>query len=209
MFKPTEAEFAAKVGHFFPPEALTFVFNIFNQENFILKITPPRVKKKGDFRPPRRNRILPLITINNDLSPYEFLEVYLHEVAHHMTSKWYQRGLLPHGIEWQNEYRQLFQELLSTVALPKAVRNAFESHLIDIKRSSNLDLVWYELFYKDEINNPNELLVRELQPNDLFLCQKKVFRFDSMVRTRALCTLIQNNDSYLVAGHAKVRRLIN
>jgi hypothetical protein len=207
MSKPTEAEFSAQVGRFFPPEALTFVFNLFDKENFSLKITPPRESKTGDYRPPTPHRRLPLITVNGDLPPYEFLVVYLHEVAHYMTYKEHRRYITPHGKEWKNQYRQLFQQLFSAVDLPDKVRSAFETHLKQIKSSSALDMALNELFRKDEVRNPNEMMVKELKHNDLFLCQKNVFRFDYMVRTRALCTMIRNNRSYFVAGHAKVMKI--
>jgi hypothetical protein len=205
MSKFTEAEFIAQVGHYFPPEVLTFVFHLFAQENFSFKIVPPRETKKGDYRPPTSHRQLPLITVNGNLPKYEFLVVYLHEVAHYLAYKEHKKRLAPHGKEWKAQYRQLFQKLLSAVTLPDEVRNAFEIHLKHIKSSSALDATLNELFYKDK--NSNEVSVNELDPNDLFLYQKKVFRFDCMVRTRARCTMIRNNRSYVVAGHAKVIKI--
>jgi len=207
MFKFTETEFSKQVGHYFPQEALAFAFNVYVQENFIFKITPPRTTKKGDYRPPTAFRPNPIITINRDLLPYEFLVVYLHEVAHYITYKEHKQPIMPHGKEWKNHYRQIFQSLLSTAVLPNEVQKIYETHLKHIKSSSTLDATLNELFYKDKTKNCNEVLVRELKPNDLFLCQKKVFRFDGMIRTRARCTMIRNHKPYIVIGHAKVIKL--
>jgi hypothetical protein len=207
MFKITEAEFAAQFGRYFPPEALSFSFYLFDKENFGIKITPHRESKKGDFRPLAPQRPLPLVTINSTLSPYEFLVVYLHEVAHYMVYKWHPKRIAPHGKEWKTQYRQLFHELLSAVTLPDEVKFAFETHLQHVKSSSALDGALNDLFYKNNVKYPNEFMVKELRPNDLFLCQKKVFRFDCLIRTRARCTMIRNNKSYLVAGHAKVFKI--
>ena len=207
--KFTKSEFIAQMGHYFPPEARIFVAKIFTQENFYLEITPPRESKKGDYRHCHPLFGRPFITINDNLPPYEFLLVYLHEVAHHIAYKEHARNIRPHGKEWKAKYRQLFHELFAAVTLPDEVRSAFETHLKHIKSSSILDVTLNALFNKDKAKEPNEVFVKELQPNDLFLCQKKVFRFDCMVRTRARCTMIRNERRYLVAGHAKVVKLIN
>jgi hypothetical protein len=207
MPRPTEAEFSAQVGRFFPPEALAFVFNIFDKESFSLKVTPPRESKKGDYRPPTPQRRLPLITVNGDLPPYEFLVVYLHEVAHYMTYKEYKKNITPHGKEWKNQYRQLFQKLFSAVALPEEVKSAFETHLKHVKSSSVLDVTLNVLFRKYDTKNSNEVFVKELQLNDLFLYQKEVFRFDGMIRTRARCIKIRNNSLWVLGAHAKVVKI--
>ncbi|MDR1112363.1 MAG: hypothetical protein LBL18_01180 [Bacteroidales bacterium] len=207
MSKITEAEFVAQIGRYFPPEALSFSFSLFDKENFRIKITPHRRSKKGDFRLSAFPHSPPLITINSTLSPYEFLVVYLHEVAHYMAYKWHPKRIAPHGKEWKAQYRQLFHELLSTVTLPSEVKIAFETHLQHVKSSSASDGALNNLFYKDSVIHPDEFMVKELQPNDLFLCQKKVFRFERLVRTRVRCIMIRNNKPYLVPGHVKVLKI--
>ena len=62
-----------------------YCFQLYKKYQFRLKITAPRKTKLGDYRFRASNKTH-LITINCNLNPYAFLIVYLHEVAHCITT---------------------------------------------------------------------------------------------------------------------------
>jgi hypothetical protein len=208
MPKINKQQFISEIKGFLPTEALDFVFDLFDKSNFSLKITPPRITKKGDYRPPSPRRPA-LITLNGDLVPYEFLLVFLHEVAHYQAFEEiekHRKKIEPHGIEWKTIYKTLIENLLETVSLPEEVSSAFRQHILNIKSSSSLDKTLNELFSKDAPVDENATTADKLQPNDLFIFRRHIFRFKEKRRTRILCTRLDNRREYSMPGQAPVIR---
>ena len=54
-----------------------------------------------------------LIQIASDLFGVDFLETFVHEVAHATTWKLYKSTVCPHGKEWKREYHRLMKNFLS------------------------------------------------------------------------------------------------
>lgn len=205
MPKITKEEFIAKVGKFFPPETIDFVFLQFDTNSFSLKISRPRITKKGDFRYSLIHKFLPVISINCNLCSYEFFLVYLHELAHFKVFNKYENQAKSHGKEWKNEYRKLLQLALNTIDFPAAIHNAFYKHLGNIKSSSALDHDLEAVFDLYRAIIPDMVFVKNLNPGDYFICKNEMFVMDSFVRTRARCTMMKSKRKYLISGLMKVK----
>jgi len=85
---------------YLPANAIESILNYQNEYKFRIKITRPRKTKLGDFRVISRNLIQ--VSVNGNLNKYEFLIVLLHEIAHVIVWKTYNKRVKPHGKEWKN-----------------------------------------------------------------------------------------------------------
>lgn len=88
-----------------------------------VRLSSARRSKHGDFRHPR-NGGPPVITLNHDLHPVEFMITFCHELAHYRIWRKYSRKVSPHGIEWKSEFRRLLMEFLESGILEPAVAKA-------------------------------------------------------------------------------------
>lgn len=104
--------------------------------NCTLKITRPRQTKLGDFRAPKPGKP-PVITMNGNLGPYQFLTTLVHEIAHLHTWHKYGRSVAPHGKEWKSCFAALLHELLSTPGIewPPSFEAALQRHALNPKSS--------------------------------------------------------------------------
>ncbi|MEG1556614.1 MAG: hypothetical protein RR356_07820, partial [Bacteroidales bacterium] len=199
--------FAKQMSPFFPEEALDYVYFYFNQHNFNLKISSPRLTKKGDFKfYPLLNRC-PSISINNDLCSYEFLLVYIHELAHYYVFKKYSKTVKAHGKEWKEEYKKLLINAIEQINFPDNIAVAFRNHLAKIKSSSSLDEELMQVFDSYKSTTIEEIMVKNLQIGDVFLFRNKTYQLDSFARTRACCTLLKTQQKFLVNGIVKVKKV--
>jgi len=205
MRKILKEEFIVKAGKYFPPETIDFVFLQFETNSFSLKITRPRITKKGDFRYSLIHKFLPVISINCNLCPYEFFLVFLHELAHLKVFNKYENQAKSHGKEWKNEYRKLLELTLSNINFPADIQDAFCKHLGNVKSSSALDHDLEAVFDLYRVNIPDMVFVKNLNPGDHFICKNEMFVMDSFVRTRARCTMMKSKRKYLISGLMKVK----
>jgi hypothetical protein len=205
MRKILKEEFIAKVGKFFPPETIDFVFLQFETNSFSLKITRPRITKKGDFRYSLIHKFLPVISINCNLCQYEFFLVFLHELAHFKVFNKYENQAKSHGKEWKSEYKKLLAIALNNIDFPSDIQDAFYKHLGNIKSSSALDHDLEAVFDFYRVKIPDMVFVKNLNPGDHFICKNEMFVMDSFVRTRARCTMMKSRRKYLISGLMKVK----
>lgn len=205
MPRITKDYFVEKIGSKFPSETVDFVYDIFNKNNFSLKVSRPRASKKGDFRYNLQGKTPPLITINSDLCSYEFLLVFLHEVAHYRVFVNYKiQDVKSHGSEWKCEYLTLLQELMDGCALPDDITQAFVKHARNIKSSSAIDQDLENAFNNYRDVNENVTTLNKLAPGDTFIARNDLFILNKFLRTRALCTNLCNNRKYSIHGMAPV-----
>ena len=205
MHKIIKEEFIAKVGKFFPPETIEFVFLQFETNSFNFKITRPRITKKGDFRYSIAHKFPPVISINSNLCSYEFFLVFLHELAHLKVFNKYENRVKSHGKEWKGEYKKLLTIALDCVDFPDDIKNSFYKHLNNIKSSSALDHDLEAVFDSYGVRIPDMVFVKSLNPGDHFICKNEMFVMDSFARTRARCTMMKSKRKYLISGLMKVK----
>ena len=102
----TEEQYRRILHNHLPAQAVDYVYNYLNQHKVHFHITRERRTKYGDYRWPQPKHDFHEISVNGDLNPYLFLWVFLHEAAHLETHLKHSH-VLPHGQEWQEQYRRL------------------------------------------------------------------------------------------------------
>lgn len=204
--KNSKEDFSNVVGKFFPTEAIDFAWTYFQKEDFNFKISPSRVSKKGDFRYFKLKNKRPTITVNGDLCTYDFLLVYLHELAHYFVYKHYQiEKVKAHGKEWKDLFRALLVESTTEIELPQDIRDSFLHHAKKCPGSSALDKELEITLDKYRKKPEGVLYLKDLKAGDIFICRSELFKLESFARTRATCTMLRNNRRYLISGMMNVK----
>jgi len=190
-----------------PSIANDYCFQLYKKYQFQLKITAPRKTKLGDyrFRPSKKTHI---ITINCNLNPYAFLIVYLHEVAHCITTIKHGFVTKPHGGYWQDEMISLLDPLMQKGIFPKDIEEALHSYLKAPKATS---CAHPSLTRALRLYDPASDLValEQLSDGQEFLFQTKQFRKKKVRRTRVTCLELSRNRTYLISCLALVQPLGN
>lgn len=192
---------------YLPSIAKDYCFQLYKKYQFQLKITAPRKTKLGDYRF-RVSKKTHLITINCNLNPYAFLIVYLHEVAHCITTIKHGFGTKPHGRYWQDEMISLLDPLLRQGVFPKDIEQALFSYL---KAPKATNCAHPSLTRALRRYDPASDLValEQLSEGEEFLFQTKQFRKKKVRRTRVTCLELSRNRPYLISRLALVQPLGN
>ena len=191
---------------YIPSDFLDYVANIIQAHEVKFKIVRPRKTKLGDFRAGTKGN-KHIITINRDLNPYSFLITTLHEFAHLIAHNNFGRKILPHGKQWQNEYRNLIYPLIESKKLPKDIEEALLNSLINVKASSCSDVKLQRVLMKYDVHSPETTTLEELDKNSIFAINNKVFKKGDLRRTRFLCKETTTKRDYLIHALAKVREI--
>lgn len=202
----SKAEFIEKGRPYFPAEALDFAFFYFDKYDFNLKITRPRLQKKGDFSYFYDHSRRPVITVNQDLCSYEFLLVYIHELAHLFVYLKYPRQARPHGEKWKEEYRMLIYNALENIDLPSDIREAWLQHTTHIKSSGDLDETLEKCFVRYRPHIEGSCTIKELQVNDFFTFRNQRYQLLAFARTRATCLQTDSGRKYTIPMMAQVTK---
>ena len=207
MSSVTKEEFIKISGKYFPPECIDFAWFYFDNHDFSLQITNARETKKGDFKYSRDKKKRTKITINGDLCSYDFLIVYIHELAHYMV---YRFGDIfksqAHGKEWQSFFKELLDRVIEQTALPEDIRAAFKHHSLHIKSSTVLDHQLELTLDKYRTKREDVVYLKELTVGEHFICKGELFKIDSFARTRVHCTLLKTKRKYLISVMMQVQR---
>lgn len=194
-------QFLSIAKEYFPSEALDFAWFYFEQNGFTFTVTNSRKTKKGDFKYFRDKNKQPGISINGDLCSYDFLIVFVHELAHYMV---YRHGnifkMQAHGKEWRCFFRKLLENLIATVDLPKDIKEAFQNHSLNIKSSTVSDQQLETVLDRYRKKPEGVVYLKELSVGDYFICRGKLFKIDTFARTRVRCTLAESNRKYLISS---------
>ena len=198
----------ALLAKYLPAESVEDIYRFIVNHKVQFKIVGERATRLGDYRflPPDKHRI----TINNNLNPYLFLFVTLHEFAHLKTSPSYynRKRLKPHGEEWKAEFRELLTPFMERNIFPKELNEALQ---LFVKNPSASTISTAGLLKEFQRHNPNNkekntpiIRVEDIPENGLFTLKGIVFRKLKKRRTRYMCERIQNSRMYLVHGLAEV-----
>ena len=208
MSSVSKEEFVKVSGKYFPPEAIDFAWFYFDTCNFSLKITNSRSTKKGDFKYYKDKNRITEITVNGDLCSYDFLLVYIHELAHYMVYRHHDIfKAKAHGQEWQFFFKKLLDNVIEQTALPQDIREAFHYHSLHIKSSTVLDQQLELALDKYRTKREGVVYLKDLSVGDHFICRGSLFKIDSFARTRVHCTLVKANRKYLISGIMEVKKV--
>lgn len=190
-----------------PLIANKYCFQLWEQYRFQLKVTVPRKTKLGDYRF-RAKEKAHLITINSNLNPYAFLIVYLHEVAHCVTTIKHGLGTKPHGRYWQHEMILLLDPLLMQDIFPKEIEEALSSYLKAPKATSCAHPSLTRALRR--YDPPSDLVALDRLPEGVeFLFQSRRYRKIKVRRTRVSCLEMGRKRTYLISKLAMIQPLGN
>lgn len=110
-----------------PPVAVEYCSELIMQHRLHLHIEVERKDRLGDYSPHqgKGNRI----SINHNLSPYDFLITFIHELAHHTAYKKYGAKHKPHGPEWKNEFKRHMRPVIMMGFFPPDIAEPLIAHM--------------------------------------------------------------------------------
>ena len=201
----SEVAFKTKLNKYLPEQSIHYCYTLWRDHVFTLKIKKKRASKLGDYRfdPNKGDHI---ISVNNDLNPYSFLITYVHEVAHLVTFKEHKRSVKPHGVEWKNNFKKLMIPILNNKVFPDRILRTLAHYLKNPKASSCNDhqlmkaLQSYDT-HKQAIN------LSEISAGELFKFRHRIFRKETLRRTRYVCCEVSTKRKYLISRIAEVERV--
>lgn len=173
-----------------------------------LRIKKPRTTKLGDYRPPKPGEAH-RISINKDLNQYAFLVTFLHETAHLINFE--KRGfkVMPHGLEWKQEFQVVTKPMLTETILPKDVQHALDRYLKNPKASSCTDPYLFKTLRSYDQKPDHFVLVESVPFNTLFKTKDgRVFRKVDKLRSRFRCIEEKTDKIYLVPGLMEVELVL-
>lgn len=192
---------------YLPDKANLFCFRLWEKYRFHIRVSPPRKTKLGDYRF-RPNQQKHLISINGDLNPYAFLVVYLHEVAHCLTSIKHGARVKPHGAHWQREMKLLITPLMSSDVFPGDVLDALWSYLKAPKAASCSHPELTRALRKYDPPN-SKVALEQLEEGSQFQLRSRKYRKGTLKRTRVVCYETGNHRTWLIPKMALVDPVFN
>lgn len=186
-----------------------YIVETFNQSEYQLVISPHRSSKLGDYSPPFRNRTYHRISVNGNLNSYSFFITFLHELAHFQCWQKHQNKVKTHGQEWKSMYAFLLRNAMVQNLFPADIIEALETHLTKIKSSTTYDyqLIKVLKIHDECESDEGQKEVGDLNCGDVFEFKGKTFKFEKIMRKRALCLLMPGSRKYSFSPFVRVNIL--
>jgi len=191
---------------YLPPMAIERCAELIMHYHLHLHIEVARKGRYGDYAPHsgHGNRI----SINYNLSPFEFLLTFIHELAHHTTYVKYGNLPEPHGAQWKAEFSLNMKPFLSVDLFPYDLKAAIQKHMVNPKFSHAADIALLKVLKKYDAKKQHQIHVNELENGYLFtipshphIWMKKI----KNLRTYALCEDATTKAQYKVHLMAQVQ----
>jgi hypothetical protein len=187
----------------FPPKVAEYCFNLWDELKFEFVVSKKRDSKLGDFKfAPNKGF---QITVNHNLNPFAFLVTYLHEVAHLITYQRHKNQVNPHGQEWKDAFKELFEPILDPELLPQELVPVLRAYLINPVATSNGFTPLVEALKIYDQNQEPAILLFNLPEGEIFQLKNLQLKKGKLRRTRYICQDIHNSKLYLVAKNAQVQ----
>jgi hypothetical protein len=188
----------------FPPKVAEYCFQLWHDYPFDFIVSKSRHSKLGDYRySPQKGH---QITVNRNLNSYAFLVTYLHEVAHLLTYLTYKNKVLPHGEEWKNSFRTIFEPILEEDLLPDELIKVLKSYLVNPSATSTGHSPLVDVLKTYDASN-SSITLHALPENQIFLLKNLALIKGKLRRTRYFCREANTGKLYLVAKNAQVTPL--
>lgn len=188
---------------YLPEQAVNYCAELWVKYGFHLNIKQKRATKLGDYRYDSRDKSH-TISVNADLNPYSFLITYLHEVAHLTTQITYGSKVDPHGIEWKNEFKKIALPMVSPEVFPNQIIVALQRYFKNPKASSCSDPVLMKALHIFDVDNSATMLADVLH-GKTFEFSGRIFKKESIQRTRVMCLELNTGRKYLISKAAFVK----
>lgn len=195
------------LNRFLPNGTTVYVADLIINHETHFKISKKRKTKLGDYRSPRQH-FGHRISVNGDLNIYAFLITTIHEFAHLTTFNKYKHSVNPHGEEWKQEFKKLFDPIFALTKLPEDINLAIKNYLKNAKASSCSDDKLMRVLKRYD-KKSHALLVEQLNLGDIFKLNSKTFVKGRRLRKYHLCQEVNSKREYKVLGLAEVDALVN
>ncbi|HAA14239.1 MAG TPA: hypothetical protein DCE41_22115 [Cytophagales bacterium] len=202
---PRRSQIYSALEHHLPPAALAYGVGLWEATPFVLRLPPKRQTKLGDYRFEPRQR-WHIISVNRDLPPYPFLVTYVHEIAHLVTFEQHRGHVMPHGVEWKNNFKALMQPLLTEAVFPQPLLGVLARHMRNPKASSYADPSLIKALYPENEQDEadGQVPLNRLEIGSQFVFRKKTYQLLAHRRTRSLVVHTESQRRYLIAQQALV-----
>tara|TARA_X000000368_G_C23040328_1_gene716554 strand:+ start:1166 stop:1753 length:588 start_codon:yes stop_codon:yes gene_type:complete len=186
--------------NYLPAQSYQKINNWINELNIDVNITNPRRTKLGDFKVVKDCLE---ISINNDLNPYSFLITLTHELAHALVYVKYNRGVAPHGSQWQEIFKSMMLNFLNPAIFPDDVLKALSVYLKQPKASTLTDMNLAAVLKKYDF--VKAITISDIAEKSLFsIPNGKIFKKGKQLRKRYRCIECTTNKIYLFHPFAEV-----
>ena len=188
---------------YIPEKATPIIAQWISEFDFKLKIKQERSTKLGDYRAPF-NGSNHQITINYNLNKYSFLVTLVHEIAHLTTYNKHRNTVLPHGVEWKNEFKSLMHPFLDSEIFPVELLYALRKYLANPAASSCTDKNLYRALKLYDTHPQQGIYLEKIPYKTIFIFEGRMFEKGERIRTRYNCKEIKSGRIYLFNPLAEV-----
>lgn len=192
----------AALSKYVPNAALDLCATLIMQHRIHLHIEVERKSRYGDYTPHtgKSSRI----TVNHNLSPFEFLITFIHELAHHTTYIKYGPNHEAHGAEWKSEYKQCMRPFFDLDVFPYDLKSALAKHMQNPKYTQAADVKLLQVLRKYDTRKADILTLSQLADGTLFKMKTHpmLLKRIKLLRTYVLCENPDTKSRYKV--HAMV-----
>lgn len=188
-----------------PENAVHYAYDLWITYQFTFKVTKKRNSKYGDYRfDPLNNTHT--ITINGDMNQYAFLVTYIHEVAHLVTYQNFGKKIAPHGAEWKRTFQESLAPVMSDLVFPDDILEALRIHMKNPRATSSSD-PHLNICLRKYDDNKGLVHLGEVNNGALFKFNTRIFKKESIRRTRILCQEVNSGRKYLISQVALVESI--
>lgn len=192
---------------FVPIKATALCADLIMLHKLHLHIEAERKSKYGDYSPHegKGNRI----TVNHNLSKFEFLFTFIHELAHHITYARFGANHQPHGKEWKQVFKECtLQFLVIEDLFPYDLKAAIARHMRNPKYSHSADVNLLKAFKRYD-EKKQTIVLDELPENSIFKMKgyPQIMQKLNKLRTYYLCLDTATGKKYRVHAMAEVEKV--
>lgn len=189
--------------NYIPEEGISLVKQWLEPYNYRLIFKNPRRTKMGDYRRPIGNS-LHQITINAGMEAFMSFFVLTHEIAHLINFEQNRnKRVLPHGKEWKKIFSNLIID--SIFVYEEESREMLINFSKNPKAAFHSDLRLSSYFTKKQ--NPTINLLSDLEENEYFKWNDKVYKRLNKRRTRYICKEVSTHNKYLISGTVAIKKI--
>ena len=189
---------------YIPTKAVSLIADWIIEYRIKIKITKSRSTKLGDFRPAFQG-FEQRITINYNLNKYSFLITLVHELAHLKAWNKYKNKVLPHGMEWKQEYKYLMSFFLHNAIFPADINKALAKYMVNPAAASCSDNNLLRTLRKYDKKDDGIIHLEEAPDHCTFKLENgRVFIKGEKRSTRFLCAEVGTKRIYTVSSLAEV-----